>query len=34
MITGRRSWAEIRRYDWSVDPTPYLAVISPYPLPE
>ncbi len=33
MITGRRSRDEIRRYDWSVDPTPYLAVISPYPLP-
>ena len=34
MITGRRSRAEIRRYDWTVDPTPYLAVISPYPLPD
>ncbi|HEU5483780.1 MAG TPA: FAD-dependent monooxygenase [Microlunatus sp.] len=33
MITGRRSWTQIQRYDWSVDPTPYLAVISPYPLP-
>ena len=34
MITGRRSAAEIRRYDWTTDPTPYLDVISPYPLPD
>ena len=32
-ITGRRSAAEIRDYEWEGDPTPYLAVISPYPLP-
>ena len=33
MITGRRSATDIRRYDWTTDPTPYLTVISPYPLP-
>jgi uncharacterized protein (TIGR03083 family) len=32
-ITGRRSASAIRAYDWSGDATPYLAVISPYPLP-
>ena len=34
MISGRRSPAQIGRYDWTVDPTPYLPVISPYPLPD
>ena len=34
MISGRRSPAQIRRYDWTVDPTPYLPVIAPYPLPD
>ena len=34
MITGRRSAADIRRYDWTTDPTPYLDVIAPYPLPD
>ena len=32
-ISGRRSAAEIRGYEWEGDPTPYLSVISPYPLP-
>ena len=32
-ITGRRSASAIRAYDWSGDPAPYLAIISPYPLP-
>lgn len=33
MISGRRSEAQIRAYQWSGDPTPYVAAISPYPLP-
>ena len=33
MITGRRSASRIRGYGWTTDPTPYLAVIAPYPLP-
>jgi predicted ATP-grasp superfamily ATP-dependent carboligase len=32
-ITGRRSASAIRAYDWSGDPTPYLPIIAPYPLP-
>ncbi|TDD26910.1 maleylpyruvate isomerase family mycothiol-dependent enzyme [Kribbella turkmenica] len=32
-ITGRRSAAAIRAYEWSGDPAPYLPVIAPYPLP-
>lgn len=32
-ITGRASAAEIRAYEWSVDPDIYLPVISPCPLP-
>ncbi len=32
-ITGRRSASAIRAYEWSGDPSPYLAIISPYPLP-
>lgn len=32
-ITGRRSAARIRAYDWQGDPGPYLSVIAPYPLP-
>jgi 1,6-anhydro-N-acetylmuramate kinase len=32
-ITGRRTVSAIRAYDWSGDPSPYLAIISPYPLP-
>lgn len=32
-ITGRRTAAAIRAYDWSGDPTPYLPIIAPYPLP-
>jgi uncharacterized protein (TIGR03083 family) len=32
-ISGRRSAARVRGYAWDGDPTPYLAVISPYPLP-
>jgi hypothetical protein len=32
-ISGRRSAREIRSYDWRGDPEPYLAVLSPYPLP-
>ena len=34
MITGRRSAADIRRLDWTIDPTPYLDVLAPYPLPD
>ena len=34
MISGRRSPAQIGHYDWTVDPTPYLPVIAPYPLPD
>ena len=34
MITGRRSADGIRRYDWTTDPSPYLDVIAPYPLPD
>ena len=34
MISGRRSPAQIGRYDWTIDPTPYLPVIAPYPLPD
>jgi uncharacterized protein (TIGR03083 family) len=33
MITGRRSAARIRSYEWTTDPAPYLPVIAPYPLP-
>jgi hypothetical protein len=33
-MAGRRSAAEIRRWKWSDDPTPYLAVISESGLPE
>jgi hypothetical protein len=33
MISGRRSAAQIRRLRWSHDPTPFLGVIAPYPLP-
>ncbi|WP_433158801.1 FAD-dependent monooxygenase [Kribbella sp. CA-247076] len=32
-ITGRRSAAAIRAYEWSGDPSPYLPVIAPYALP-
>jgi hypothetical protein len=32
-MSGRRSAAEIRRWNWSGDPTPYLAVISEAGLP-
>ncbi|WP_238011871.1 FAD-dependent monooxygenase [Dactylosporangium sp. AC04546] len=31
-LTGRRSAAQIRAMDWDADPSPYLDVISPYPL--
>ena len=34
MISGRRSARQIVAYAWTGDPTPYLAVISPYSLPE
>jgi uncharacterized protein (TIGR03083 family) len=34
VLTGRRSAEQIRRLAWDTDPGPYLAVISPYPLPE
>jgi uncharacterized protein (TIGR03083 family) len=33
MISGRRSAATIRQYDWTTDPEPYLTVLAPYPLP-
>ena len=33
-VTGRRSAAAIRRLGWTTDPTPYLDVIAPYPLPD
>jgi hypothetical protein len=33
MISGRRSAADIARYDWTTDPAPYLEIIAPYPLP-
>lgn len=32
-ITGRRSEPDIRGYEWSGDPAPYLPIIAPYPLP-
>ena len=33
-ITGRRSAAAIRALEWTTDPSPWLDVISPYPLPQ
>ena len=33
-ITGRRSASAIGRLGWTADPTPWLDVISPYPLPQ
>jgi uncharacterized protein (TIGR03083 family) len=33
MISGRRSARQIVAYRWTGDPTPYLPVIAPYPLP-
>jgi uncharacterized protein (TIGR03083 family) len=33
VISGRRSAADIARYDWTTDPAPYLKIIAPYPLP-
>ncbi len=33
-MSGRRSAAEIGRWNWGVDPAPYLLVISEAPLPE
>lgn len=34
MVTGRLGADDIRHLTWSTDPTPYLDVISPYPLPQ
>ncbi|MDA3040253.1 MAG: maleylpyruvate isomerase family mycothiol-dependent enzyme [Actinomycetota bacterium] len=33
-FSGRRSAAQVRAMDWSGDPEPYLAVVTPYGLPE
>jgi uncharacterized protein (TIGR03083 family) len=33
-MSGRRTAAQIRELGWEGDPAPYLAVISPYPLPD
>jgi uncharacterized protein (TIGR03083 family) len=33
-VTGRRSAAAIRALEWTTDPSPWLDVISPYPLPQ
>lgn len=33
-ITGRRTRAQLLALDWDNDPTPFLEVLSPYPLPE
>ena len=32
-ISGRRSPEQARALDWTGDPGPYLAVLSPYPMP-
>jgi uncharacterized protein (TIGR03083 family) len=34
VISGRRGAAAIAALPWTTDPTPYLSVISPYPLPD
>jgi uncharacterized protein (TIGR03083 family) len=33
-ITGRRTRAQLLALDWDSDPTPFLNVLSPYPLPQ
>lgn len=33
-FSGRRSAAQVRAMDWAGDPEPYLAVVTPYGLPE
>lgn len=33
-FTGRRTVAQVRAMNWSGDPDPYLAVVSPYGMPE
>jgi hypothetical protein len=33
MVSGRRSARQITGLPWTGDPTPYLPVIAPYPLP-
>lgn len=33
MLSGRRNAGDITGYQWTGDPTPYLPVIAPYPLP-
>lgn len=34
VLSGRRGTAAITALAWTTDPTPYLSVISPYPLPD
>jgi uncharacterized protein (TIGR03083 family) len=33
MVSGRRTADQIRAYGWTTDPSPYLEIVSPYPLP-
>jgi hypothetical protein len=32
-LSGRRSLAQVRALAWDGNPEPYLAVLSPYPMP-